>query len=153
MISLEAKLIALGVLVIAILGGFIAWNLHERGIGAAKCEKADTAALQAQLEAITAERDAYDQLLTTANASLKTAQGKLDSLSAQPAPHLVCHSSDPIPVSRVPVQTDGGLAAPGTANAVHTGDFDPGPELTRLSIAYERRVEEARDALNRWPAK
>jgi hypothetical protein len=150
-VSLETKVIVAAVLLLAGLFGYATWSTHEQHKGEAKCESADSKAAAAQLKAITAERDAYAQLLDVANASLKDAQGKLAAAAAGPVPHLVCHQANPQPVRQVPAETDGGLATPGAPDLVRASDFDPGPDLDRLSRAYEQRVEGCRDALNRWP--
>jgi hypothetical protein len=151
--GLEAKFIAIAVLVIALASGVLYLDYHWQHKGELKCEKADTTALQAQLADAIKKRDAYAAQLKDANANLSSAQTRLAALAAQPVPHLVCHSADPIPVRQVPAQTDGGLATAGPLDSVHERSFDPGPTIRGLSVAYEKRVERARDALNRWPTQ
>jgi hypothetical protein len=151
-VTLQIRLALIGVAILAIAGGVLYWNHHERSVGAAACKQSDLDAAKAQLEKQALQLAAYQEQLSDANEKLKDAQGLLALAAAQPVPHLVCHAAGPGGVSKVPAGAASGTSPAGPLDEVRGPDFDPSPALRRLSIGYERRyVIPANDALNRWP--
>jgi len=151
-LSLQTKLILIGIAVLAISGGILYWNLHEQHKGAAKCEQADTKAADTQIAQQAKQLATYKTQLEAADA--RHAQDlQLIQLAADRTPdtQLMCHETAARPVSRVPAPASSQPPAPGNADEVPGPGFDPRPAVHGLSVAFERRVEPARDALNRWP--
>jgi hypothetical protein len=150
-VSLKLRLILVGVLSLLAAGGVLYWNHHERSVGAVACKQSDLDAAKAQLEKQAMQLAAYQEQLSDANEKLKDAQGLLAIAAAQPVSHLVCHKAGASGVPKVPGASSGGPTAGGVPGGLPESDFDPSPALRSLSVGYERRVEQARDALNRWP--
>lgn len=148
----EIRLILIGLFLLAGLGGVLYWNSHERGIGAVGCKQDDLDAAHKQLEQQAKDLATYQVQLEDAREKLDEANRLLGIAASQPVPHLVCHQANPKPMSPVPGPAQGSGSAAGVAGEVHGSDFDPGPDLRRLSVGYERRVNEYRDALNQWPS-
>jgi hypothetical protein len=147
----QLRLIVLGVIVLVAAGGLLYWNHHERTVGAVACKQSDLDAAKSQLEKQALQLAAYQEQLGDANEKLEDARRLLALAAAAPVPRLVCHTAGPKPVQQVPGKAGSGTPATGVPDWVRGPDFDPGPALRSLSVGYEGRVEQARDALNRWP--
>lgn len=148
--SLEVRLILIAVVMAALTIGIVAWDFHERNIGGAKCEQADTKEADKQLAAQAIAIANYQKQLEAADAR-HADDLRLINMAATATPELVCHETVSRPVPKVPAASGGEPPAPRDADPVPERSFDPGPAVHALSIAYERRVETARDALERWP--
>lgn len=113
--TLRLKLIALGLLGIAVVSGYFAWQHYERQVGAAKVEARD-----AKL-ALAAEREAREQERQDAKATedavngLQAERDRLrDDLAARPVPSLrLCVSA--------PGSGSGVRATPGAAGGASPG--------------------------------
>ena len=151
--TLEIRLILVGVLMLAATSGVIYWNVHERHKGAAVCQNNDQQAAQTQLAKQAKDLASYQTQLGEAHEKLEDAT-KLLALAADAAvPHIMCHATAANSVPPVSGKASSGLAAPRPPDPVRERDFDPSAALQSLHVAYEQRVEECRDALNRWPQK
>ena|SRR5271155_1026984 len=149
--TLEEKFVLIGVAVLLLIGAYGLWQWHERELGAQKCEKADTSAADKQIAAQAAQLKVYETQLGKADALHQTDLSTITALRGNARGHLVCHQTDTSPVPGLPSAPGGQPAASGNTADLREPDFDPAPALADLSAAYERRVETARDALNRWP--
>jgi hypothetical protein len=153
-VTLELRLILIGVAILAISGGIFYWDYHERHKGAAVCEVNDLKAAKAQLAKQALELADYQEQLSDAVEKLEDAKKLLAVAANTPIPHLVCHQANPGNVPKVPTPASSGNSPPGPTQPVHGSDFDPSRDIRRLSIGYERKyVTPADDALNRWPTK
>lgn len=145
--GIEEKLVVFGLVLLLIMGCVFAYTEHIHAEDNAK----DAAAVSVQLTRNAAQALAYQKQLGDADAQHQTDLKAIADAASKPAPRILCHAASSSPVSSVPAPSSGVPAASGNAGDVRAADYDPLPALTDLSAAYERRVETARDALNRWP--
>ena len=150
--SMTTRLIMIGAAVLAVIGATLAYNEHERELGALSCKMSDMVALAAQNKELLGEINAYKAQLAEADQQHAIDSAALATAAAHPVVHLLCHAAnDSGKLPGVPAEASSRSAASGNTDPVRQRDFDPGESLANLSAGYERRVETARDALNRWP--
>lgn len=132
---------------------------HGQAIGQAKLnakDLADARVLNAAYDRQLQEAAAYETQLSTASDAKKLVDDKFARLAAAGASDIVCHrapSSHSGPMPGVSSAAAGGAVGPNAPAGVRLPDFEPGPDLQRLFLAYGRRCAEYIDAYNRWPHK
>jgi type II secretory pathway pseudopilin PulG len=146
MLTLRAKIIAAGILGIALVGAYFAWKYHVEQIGAARVETRDAqaalAAMQRTLEQVQSDAKTNED----ATHALQAEKDRLAAtLADQPAPILrVC---EPAPSSRLPTapvaprKPRETAPAGGSSASVPTGDQpgrDIGGELQLIAIVSDR---------------
>jgi hypothetical protein len=151
--ALEAKLIAIAAVLAIVLAILVAFGVHERHAGAAKCELDDAKVAAIQTAAARAQEARDAQRVKEAEDDYQNEVAANTQLRASlPTDHVVCVAPRP---QRVPAAPNVQKAQPSGAGSLPPArapdTFDPGPQLDTLLDEADDVLASCRELNNAVP--